>query len=447
MLSLGVGPGAGAQGARAHRDRRLAARDDQLVTTQLVGGRRDRGDRATAATGAAATATAPATAPTATADRDGATAAIDRDRRPRRATRAADRPATERRAAASRPRAAATRGDRRPHRPAPPPLPERPKPKRLRPGRAHRKAVLAELRAGAAADRRAGAEGRHPRRAPGDRGRERQAHGRPASRRSTGPSCSTWPRSCCRSCARPTGATAPTPRSPRPTSSTCATSGRSSSPPMPPPATTRPARSPPSCAPSSSRGSTPSRRPLARGPRPRPRRRAASCGRCGSRRGRRRRARSCRPSCARPGRGRGRRRSRPTSTPDRWGAVLDAAAYAPVRTEVTPASVPETPSDELLAAVRKYAGRVPGVAAAFGIDAPARPGWPVAPPAQAAAPVRRRARPEAPGRRDRARRAVGTRPRGRRRGAAPTAGGARRLPRPSPRQRPRTAEAATDRAR
>lgn len=58
---------------------------------------------------------------------------------------------------------------------------------------------------------------------------------------------------------------------------------------------------------------------------------------------------------------------------DRWAAVLDAAAYAPVRGDVKPVSVPETPGEDLLAAVRKYGSRVPGVAAAFGIEAPARP--------------------------------------------------------------------------
>jgi hypothetical protein len=60
----------------------------------------------------------------------------------------------------------------------------------------------------------------------------------------------------------------------------------------------------------------------------------------------------------------------PDATPDRWGAVLDAAAYAPVRTDVAPATVPESPSDELVATVKKYASRVPKVAAAFGIEAP-----------------------------------------------------------------------------
>src|SRR5690606_20965163 len=58
-------------------------------------------------------------------------------------------------------------------------------------------------------------------------------------------------------------------------------------------------------------------------------------------------------------------------TAERWAAVLDAVAYAPVRAEVEPSSIPEAPGEELLAAVRKYAGRVPKVAAAFGIEPPA----------------------------------------------------------------------------
>jgi hypothetical protein len=53
---------------------------------------------------------------------------------------------------------------------------------------------------------------------------------------------------------------------------------------------------------------------------------------------------------------------------DRWGVVLEAVAYSPVRLTVAPRSRPEEPSDELLAGVRKYAGRVPLVAAAFGIE-------------------------------------------------------------------------------
>jgi hypothetical protein len=57
---------------------------------------------------------------------------------------------------------------------------------------------------------------------------------------------------------------------------------------------------------------------------------------------------------------------------DRWGVVLEAVAYSPVRLTVAPRSRPEQPSDELLASVRKYASRVPQVATAFDIE-PAAP--------------------------------------------------------------------------
>jgi hypothetical protein len=53
---------------------------------------------------------------------------------------------------------------------------------------------------------------------------------------------------------------------------------------------------------------------------------------------------------------------------DRWGVVLEAIAFSPVRLTIAPASRPDEPSDELLATVRKFAGRVPQVAAAFGVE-------------------------------------------------------------------------------
>lgn len=56
--------------------------------------------------------------------------------------------------------------------------------------------------------------------------------------------------------------------------------------------------------------------------------------------------------------------------PDRWATVLDAVAYSPVRRAVTPAGMPAEPDGELLAAVRKHAGRVPAIAALFGVSPP-----------------------------------------------------------------------------
>jgi hypothetical protein len=64
---------------------------------------------------------------------------------------------------------------------------------------------------------------------------------------------------------------------------------------------------------------------------------------------------------------------------DRWAAVLDALAFAPVRLAVTPQSIPAHPSDELQATVRRLASRLPEVATAFGIEAPPEPSRPVRP--------------------------------------------------------------------
>ena len=52
----------------------------------------------------------------------------------------------------------------------------------------------------------------------------------------------------------------------------------------------------------------------------------------------------------------------------RWGVVLDALAFSPVRSAVTPAGVPPEPGEELLAEVRRLSDRVPAIAALFGID-------------------------------------------------------------------------------
>lgn len=80
-------------------------------------------------------------------------------------------------------------------------------------------------------------------------------------------------------------------------------------------------------------------------------------------------------------------------TSDRYATVIDAVAFSPVRTQVTAQGVPANPSDELTKAITKLAGRIPQIAALFGIEAPAqkprgrgkRPTPP--PPPQAAAPA------------------------------------------------------------
>ena len=55
---------------------------------------------------------------------------------------------------------------------------------------------------------------------------------------------------------------------------------------------------------------------------------------------------------------------------DRWGIVLEAIAFSPVRLTVAPASRPDEPSEGLLATVGKYASRVPQVATVFGVEPP-----------------------------------------------------------------------------
>lgn len=57
--------------------------------------------------------------------------------------------------------------------------------------------------------------------------------------------------------------------------------------------------------------------------------------------------------------------------PDRWATLLDAVAYSSVRRSVVPEGVPSEPGEELLAQVRKHAGRVPAIAERFGVEAPA----------------------------------------------------------------------------
>ena len=61
-------------------------------------------------------------------------------------------------------------------------------------------------------------------------------------------------------------------------------------------------------------------------------------------------------------------------TAERWATLLDAVAYSAVRKSVVPAGVPAEPGDELMAQVRKHAGRVPAIAALFDVEAPAPSG-------------------------------------------------------------------------
>ncbi|NLD78563.1 MAG: hypothetical protein GX643_18085 [Acidimicrobiales bacterium] len=58
------------------------------------------------------------------------------------------------------------------------------------------------------------------------------------------------------------------------------------------------------------------------------------------------------------------------TVPDRWATVLDALSFSPVRLQVTPASKPETPGEELIGVVTRVAGRLPHIAQEFGITPP-----------------------------------------------------------------------------
>ena len=71
--------------------------------------------------------------------------------------------------------------------------------------------------------------------------------------------------------------------------------------------------------------------------------------------------------------------------PERWGTVLDAVAYSPVRQQVTPQALPAKVTDELKATVKKLGKRVPHIASMFAPAAPAKPA--VAPAAQSTAPI------------------------------------------------------------
>ena len=58
----------------------------------------------------------------------------------------------------------------------------------------------------------------------------------------------------------------------------------------------------------------------------------------------------------------------PIDSPDRWAATLEAAAFSPIRTMVQPTHKPDTVTDELLATVKRLAPALPHVAALFEIE-------------------------------------------------------------------------------
>lgn len=65
---------------------------------------------------------------------------------------------------------------------------------------------------------------------------------------------------------------------------------------------------------------------------------------------------------------------------DRWIAILEAAAFSPIRAQVTVQSVPQNPSEALLGTIKRLSPVLPQVAAAFGVT--------VEPGAQAPRPLR-----------------------------------------------------------
>jgi hypothetical protein len=83
------------------------------------------------------------------------------------------------------------------------------------------------------------------------------------------------------------------------------------------------------------------------------------------------------------------------SASERWVALLEAAAFSPVRVQVAPTARPEQPSAELSSTVKRLGPLLPQVAALFGIEVaqgtaapkPLRPTRPAA-PAKKAAPAK-----------------------------------------------------------
>lgn len=58
----------------------------------------------------------------------------------------------------------------------------------------------------------------------------------------------------------------------------------------------------------------------------------------------------------------------PTANQQRWATMVDSVAVSPVRTQVVPEGIPERPSDDLVATIRRLADRVPQIATLFGIE-------------------------------------------------------------------------------
>ncbi len=77
----------------------------------------------------------------------------------------------------------------------------------------------------------------------------------------------------------------------------------------------------------------------------------------------------------------------PDDGADRWAAVLEAAAFSPIRAQVQPKDVPTPVSDELKSTVTRLAPLLPQIAAQFGIEVPT--GVPTPKPLRPTRPTKR----------------------------------------------------------
>jgi hypothetical protein len=80
---------------------------------------------------------------------------------------------------------------------------------------------------------------------------------------------------------------------------------------------------------------------------------------------------------------------------DRWLALIETVAFSPVRTQVRPSAPPNVISDELRSAVQKLAAAIPQIAALFGIEV--AEGAPLPKPPRVVRRPERKGRPDATG--------------------------------------------------
>ncbi len=58
----------------------------------------------------------------------------------------------------------------------------------------------------------------------------------------------------------------------------------------------------------------------------------------------------------------------PLESPERWCAILEAAAFSPIRALIKPMGRPDVVADELLATVKRLAPALPQIAELFGVE-------------------------------------------------------------------------------